>query len=124
MKTITATLMIIALLLVLVGCTQTSPAPATIPTSETEGNTVVAGSPVQVVIENAAFNPTDVEIKTGSTVEWINQDGFQHTVTFNNGAADEQLPAGASFSHTFSEAGEYTYYCTIHAGMQGKIIVN
>ncbi|MBS3124035.1 cupredoxin domain-containing protein [Candidatus Woesearchaeota archaeon] len=91
-----------------------------------------------VVLSGNTFQPADVEIKVGDTVEWVNkktnddtqepndenQDANDHTVTFNTLGVDEFLPAGGSFTHTFAEAGEYTYFCSIHSGMQGKVIVN
>jgi plastocyanin len=33
------------------------------------------------------------------------------------------LKAGQSFSNTFATAGTYSYFCSIHPQMTGKIIV-
>jgi plastocyanin len=33
------------------------------------------------------------------------------------------LDTDESFSHTFTAAGNYTYFCSIHPHMTGKIIV-
>jgi Plastocyanin len=44
-------------------------------------------------------------------------------------SADDQfkksgaLDTDESFSHTFTTAGNYTYFCSIHPHMTGKIIV-
>jgi plastocyanin len=87
-----------------------------------------------------AFQPTQLTIKSGDTVEWLNNKLPPHNVIFStvpNGdkALAEQLSqrglvykVGDSFSITFGgdlPTGTYTYYCTPHrgAGMQGKIIV-
>jgi plastocyanin len=32
--------------------------------------------------------------------------------------------AGGTFSYTFTEAGQYEYFCSIHPWMTGTIIVN
>ena len=124
MKTINAVLMVIAVLLLVAGCAQTQDSSASMPaTIEEEGSTLPVGSSVSVMLENNAFSPADVVIKAGDSVEWLNKDNGDHTLTFDNGEVDELLSDGASFSHTFTEAGEYAYNCKIHSGMQGKVIV-
>lgn len=39
--------------------------------------------------------------------------------TFSSG----NLPAGAQFSHTFTNTGSFGYRCTIHSGMNGTVVV-
>ena len=39
--------------------------------------------------------------------------------TFSSGS----LPAGAQFSHTFTNSGSFAYHCTIHSGMTGTVVV-
>lgn len=87
-----------------------------------------------------AFQPAQLTIKRGDTVEWLNNKLPPHNVVFSsvpNG--DKELASklsrqalvykvGDSFRITFGAdlpPGTYTYYCTPHrgAGMQGKIIV-
>jgi plastocyanin len=78
---------------------------------------------VAVNIQGFAFNPADVAVKQGDTVEWTNEDGAPHTIkasVFESGT----LGQGATFSHTFSEApGEYPYSCGIHPSMHGRVTV-
>ena len=77
-----------------------------------------------ITVENFAFNPTDVEVAVGTTVEWTNEDNVEHTITFDGGPTiDEVLPPGGMVTHTFTQAGAYSYHCTPHPGMQGKVIV-
>jgi plastocyanin len=47
-----------------------------------------------------------------------------HTVTAVDGSFDSGLmnPDG-SWSHTFTEAGEFEYFCTPHPWMRAKVIV-
>ena len=33
------------------------------------------------------------------------------------------LPADGTFTYTFSQAGTFEYYCTIHPYMEGKVVV-
>lgn len=79
----------------------------------------LAGS---VTIENFAFNPGTLTVKEGATVVWTNQDSAPHKIksdTFNSAVMNR----GESFQFTFSKAGEYNYFCSIHPSMKGKIIV-
>jgi plastocyanin len=58
------------------------------------------------------------------TVTWSNGDGATHTVTSTPGTQfDHTLNAGDTFSYTFTQAGTYQYYCTIHPWMKGTIVV-
>jgi len=87
------------------------------------------GGVVQVAIANHSFNPTDVTIRSGTTVQWVNMDHVDHTVTF--GGHDEQASGGdsglmghmAKFSYTFTEPGTYEYHCDPHPYMTGTIVV-
>jgi plastocyanin len=80
-----------------------------------------------------AFVPNVVEIAAGDSVTWSNNKLSPHNVVFEKGPGDVSafshkalaFSPGETFSQTFSEAGEYTYYCEPHrgAGMVGKIVV-
>ncbi len=57
----------------------------------------------------------------GTTVQWINDDSVAHTVTADGGAFDSgSLAPGATFSFTFSQAGDFPYYCHFHGGPGGQ----
>ena len=80
----------------------------------------------QVTIRLVKFSPEIIEIKTGQTVEWTNDDLTPHTVT-SQGAGDldsGSIDAGASWRHTFTRAGTFQYYCTFHPDMKGTVVVN
>ena len=80
------------------------------------------------VIDND-FDPAQLEVTSGSTVTWTNDGDLPHTVTADNGSFESgNLNPGDSFEQTFSEAGEYSYYCEYHGsaggtGMSGTITV-
>jgi len=90
--------------------------------SETITTTGVTGD--KVVIENDKFMPTDLLVESGTTVEWVNKDSVDHTVTFENGDLDEKMVVGATTTYTFTEAGTFGYFCQLHPGMQGSVIVS
>ena len=72
------------------------------------------------------FTPNKVAISQGGQVTWT-FGGVEHTVSFTSAAG---APAGissggysSSHTRTFSTPGNYSYVCTIHAGMSGQVIV-
>ncbi len=80
---------------------------------------------------NECFTPASVTINAGDTVEWTNSDTAAHTVTGGlpadgpSGVFDSSLfMAGATFTHTFEEAGNYDYFCMVHPWMVGNVQVN
>src|SRR3990167_355011 len=77
-----------------------------------------------VQITNFSFSPATLTIKAGETVTWTNQDSAGHSATADDTTFDTGvLNQGQSGSFTFSKAGAFTYYCSVHPSMQGKIIV-
>ena len=74
---------------------------------------------------NSTFNPDSVRIATGGTVTW-NFSSLDHNVVFNNVAgkpADIPTSVNTAVGRTFTTAGSFPYRCTIHAGMDGKVLV-
>jgi plastocyanin len=83
-----------------------------------------------VSVQASSFSPSTVSIRPGGTVTWTNAGPVQHTITPTNGGQagawpSKTLPAqqGATFTHTFTTAGTFNYFCTIHNGMTGTIRV-
>lgn len=83
----------------------------------------------QVVMQNISFQPKEIRVKVGATVTWSNRDGFGHTVTAGTRGSPSGLfdsgnvGSGDTFSFTFQEPGTYNYFCSIHPGMDGVVIV-
>ena len=95
-------------------------------TTQTLKPKVVTNSKVSVIINNFAFNPQMINIKTGTTVTWTNSDAMSHTVTADSGTAlnSAVLAPGQSYSVTFSNPGNISYHCSIHQSMRGTVVVN
>jgi plastocyanin len=88
------------------------------------GATPAAAADMQIDIQGFAFNPATLTIPVGTKVTWTNKDAATHTVTSDTGAFDSKdLPNGASFSFTFSQAGTFSYKCAIHPRMIASITV-
>jgi plastocyanin len=90
---------------------------------------------VKMGADNGAlgFQPAKVTIKAGDTVKWVNNKLAPHNVVFDSSVKDAEklshkglaFSAGESFDVTFTEPGEYPYYCEPHrgAGMNGVVTV-
>ncbi len=71
-----------------------------------------------------SYSPTIIQIITGTTVTWTNNDSVFHTVTDIGGTFDSDLiQPDSSWKHAFYNEGKYTYFCTIHPWMKGIVIV-
>ena len=79
----------------------------------------------EVAIENFSFSPQTLAVPVGATVTWTNHDNVAHMVTSADNLFKKSpvLKAGQRFSSTFATAGTYSYFCSIHHRMTGKIIV-
>ena len=77
-----------------------------------------------VEIHNFTCTPQRVTVKTGATVTWTNQDNIPHTVTSATRAfRSKALDTDDKFSFTFTTAGVYEYFCSLHPHMTGTIVV-
>ncbi len=82
--------------------------------------------PAKIVIDNFAFQPKELTVPVGTEVTWVNHDDVPHTATstakpkaFDSGALDTDQ----TYSHVFTTAGEYEYFCAVHPKMTGKVVV-
>ena len=97
--------------------------PATEPTTETTAGSGEAADDA-VAIAGFAFGPDTLTVPSGTTVTWTNDDSTSHTVTADDDSFDSgSLADGATFEHTFDEAGTFAYHCEIHPTMTGEVVV-
>jgi plastocyanin len=68
------------------------------------------------------FDPTKVTIAAGEKVTWTNDGSNDHTVKFK-GQKNKTIAPGETTSKKFKKTGRFPYKCTIHAGMDGKVVV-
>jgi len=92
---------------------------------ETRESAPAKAAKTEVIIGNFSFSPKTLTVQVGATVTWTNHDKVPHLVTTadNRFQKSPVLKAGQSFSNTFATAGTYSYFCSIHPQMTGKIIV-
>jgi plastocyanin len=76
---------------------------------------------------NQAFDPAQVDITAGGTVTW-RFGTLTHNVTFSGAAAGTPAnidnTTSANKAATFTTAGNFPYHCTLHAGMNGTVVVH
>lgn len=83
-----------------------------------------AADTAAVKIDNFNFAPGALTVTAGTTVTWTNDDDSPHSVRERGGKfKSAALDTGDTFSQTFTAPGEYTYFCSIHPRMTGKIVV-
>lgn len=94
------------------------------PVGAAEDTAAGNGQVVKAGMRNLAFVPARIEITVGTTVEWTNNDPLQHSVTADdNSFASPLINTGATWRHTFTRPGTYTFHCTPHPFMKGTVVV-
>ncbi len=76
-----------------------------------------------VMIKAMQFQPAQLKVLKGDTVEFINQDMLVHNVTERKTKAwaSDSLSSGDAYSMIVKESVEY--FCSLHPVMRGKILV-
>jgi plastocyanin len=91
---------------------------------QADGDSASAAENITVRISGMRFEPSNITVKPGTTVIWVQGSNMPHTVT---GQADElrsgTLTGGQQFSHTFDATGRFDYRCDFHPSMKGNVIV-
>jgi len=78
----------------------------------------------EVKVDNFSFGPATLTVAVGTTVTWTNRDDIPHTIVSNDKVFKSKvLDTDEKFSFTFSKAGTYPYFCSIHPKMTGSVVV-
>ncbi len=94
------------------------------------GGTSVSIVPGSSSLTTDAYQPNPVQVSVGDTVTWTNDDAQPHTATSGQNATPDGrfdsgiMAPGATFDFTFTEAGEYPYFCLLHPNMVGTVSVS
>ena len=89
--------------------------------AEAIGSTIVS-------IHDFAFTPTQLDIRAGTKVTWVNcgsASSAAHTSTSDAGVWDSGLLApGETYTRLFDNTGSFPFHCTPHPFMTGTVTVN
>ena len=77
----------------------------------------------KITIDNFTFAPAELKVKVGDTITWTNHDDIPHTIVSAGKFRSKTLDTDDSFSFTFTAAGDYKYFCSLHPHMTGMIKV-
>lgn len=108
------------------------------PSGTTGGTATKPGATVKMPL--LSFDPVDVTVKVGESVTWVNENGIAHTLEQGTYEVDkgtglrtseksdgaftlDVAKKGDTVSFTYPKAGTFTYFCTIHKGMNGSVTV-
>ena len=106
------------------GCSSTNPYG---PSTTGSGGTPPVSSARVDATPSIAFTPANISLATGGTVTFA-FGSVPHNVFFDNDpagapAAIDGVNANVAVQRTFPATGVYNYYCHIHPGMRGTIVV-
>ena len=68
------------------------------------------------------FDPGKIKIGKGERVTWTNDGNSDHTVKFK-GQKNKIVAPGEQTGRRFKDTGTFNYRCTLHSGMDGKVVV-
>ena len=78
----------------------------------------------RVKIDNFSFGPATLTVPVGTTVTWVNADDIPHTVVSDDKTIKSKvMDTDETFTYTFTKPGTYTYFCSVHPKMTGKVVV-
>ena len=87
-------------------------------------NDQASATNTEVKIDNFSFGPQTVTVPVGATVTWTNLDDIPHTVVSTDGVFKSKVrDTDEKFSYTFTKAGTYSYFCSVHPKMTGQVVV-
>lgn len=87
---------------------------------------VLAENIVDVSIENYKFLPSEVKIKAGDSVRWINHEKrTSHSIVLpaQGGLESDRIFPDESWQRRFDKPGRYVYHCGPHPEMEGAVLV-
>lgn len=112
----------------LIGCSSDDDAPTGAEQPQGDPNPAPPPASTTVSVQDDFFSPANAVINRTSgsakvTWQWYGSD--DHSVTFDQGGPSSPVQSTGTFERTFTSAGSFTYYCTVHGRnvMSGTVTV-
>jgi plastocyanin len=100
-----------------------SPAQPAVVSRSAGGEVASASASASVSIGDNFYSPASVSVAVGDTVTWANNGQAQHSATADDGSFDTGVfGPGGSRSHTFTQPGTFSYFCTVHGQVQSGTV--
>ena len=117
-----ASIALVTLAVGVVGCGGSSSKKSS---SSTAAGSPPAAAPGAVSMKGLRFHPASAKVRVGQKVTWTNDDNVDHNVTATSGAKFMSRAFGHASTYAFTprKAGTIKYVCTLHPGMNGKLVV-
>ena len=79
----------------------------------------------KVTMKDIEYKPSELKVKVGETVTWVNEDTVEHDVAATSGddLKSELFGKGKTYAYKTTKAGKIAYVCTVHPGMEGTLTV-
>jgi plastocyanin len=90
---------------------------------DSSGQATSAQNAPTVRIAANAFDPTQVEVASGTPLTFVNDDSVAHMVSLEGLFDTPEIPAGSSYPVTLDGTGTVTYHDKANPKMQGSIVV-
>ena len=126
-------LIIIIIIIIIAGVSiyyALSPKPNVQPVGNNSSNQSIGNSSSNMTaasvisIQNGTFNPSTLTIKSGTNVQWINNDNAKHQIMSDSGSFQSNvLNQGDSYNFFFDKTGIYGYHDALNSSVTGTIIV-
>lgn len=79
--------------------------------------------PLTINAQDFEFNPLNPAVPVGVSIVWTNVGEKRHSITADDGSFDSGLlDPGQTFTLTFTEPGDYAYYCVLHGEVGGRFM--
>ena len=78
-----------------------------------------------VTAANFSFDPTELEVASGDTITFVNEDDAEHSFTVDGTKVEEELEEPGEVDVTIDlDAGDYDFFCKYHRDtMTGTLTV-
>lgn len=111
-------------LIILFSLSSCSPTPKASVIQTTPSLVSTQTADVTVKIRNFKFEPANLAIAVGKTVQFINLDEEPHTATATDGGFDSKaLDTNQTWNYSATMPGTYPYICSVHPFMKGTLTV-